>query len=375
MAVDWARHRAEFPALAHWTYLNTATFGQLPRRACEAVAGHFARREELACSDFLSWFEDADRIRGLVARLINCQASDIAFVPNAATALSLLVGGLDWQPGDRIVTLHNEFPNNLYCSALVRDRGVELVETPWKGFYEALTERTRLVALSEVNYINGFRPPLAEIAARLREREILLFVDGTQSLGALTFDAQAVEPDMYAVHAYKWLMSPTGAGFMYVRPSLRERLAPGVIGWRSHRHWRHVDHLHHGTPEFSSDAEKYEGAMLTFPVLYALEASIGLVLEIGPEAIERRVLELAGRLREALRGLGARLPADESPHFNSSIVAARFEGKPASELACALGARRVLVSARHDHLRVSAHFYNTEGDIERLAAALKGVLK
>ena len=374
MAVDWARHRAEFPALAHWTYLNTATFGQLPRRACEAVAGHFARREELACSDFLSWFGDADRIRGLVARLINCQASDIAFVPNAATALSLLVGGLEWQPGDRIVTLHNEFPNNLYCSALVRDRGVELVETPWKGFYEALTERTRLVALSEVNYINGFRPPLAEIAARLREREILLFVDGTQSLGALTFDAQAVEPDMYAVHAYKWLMSPTGAGFMYVRPSLRERLAPSVIGWRSHRHWRHVDHLHHGTPEFSSDAEKYEGAMLTFPVLYALEASIGLVLEIGPEAIERRVLELAGRLRDALRGLGARLPADESPHFNSSIVAARFEGKPASELACALGARRVLVSARHDHLRVSAHFYNNEADLAALEDGLKAVL-
>jgi selenocysteine lyase/cysteine desulfurase len=374
MAVDWREVRKEFPALAGWTYLNTATFGQVPRRATEAVAGHFARRDELACADFLSWFDDADRIRGLIARLMRCEPSDVAFVPNAATALSLLIGGLDWRRGDRIVTLHDEFPNNLYGPVLARRHGVEFVEASWDNFYDQVTARTRLVALSEVNYINGFRPPLAEIAARLREREIVLFVDGTQSLGALTFDARAIQPDMYAVHAYKWLLSPTGAGFMYVRPALRERLAPNVVGWRSHRHWRNVDNLHHGAPEFSSDAEKYEGGMLTFPVLYGMGASLEMILELGPERIERRVLELAGKLRDILRGLGARLPADSSPHFDSSIVAARFEQKPASELARALHARRILVSARHNHLRVSAHFYNTEGDIERLEEGLKAVL-
>ncbi|MBM3748411.1 MAG: aminotransferase class V-fold PLP-dependent enzyme [Acidobacteria bacterium] len=374
MAVDWTALRAEFPALARWTYLNTATFGQTPRRAAEAVARHFARRDELACSDFLSWFDDADRLRGVVAHLMHCRATDIAFVPNAATALSLLIGGLDWRRGERIVTFQNEFPNNLYCPALVQRHGIELVETSWEGFWDALTPRTRLVAVSEVSYINGFRPPLAEIAARLRERGILLYVDGTQSLGALTFDAQAVQPDMYAVHAYKWLLSPNGAGFMYVSPALRERLAPNVIGWRSHRDWRNVDHLHHGTPEFSGDAEKYEGGMLTFPVLCAMEASLEMVLEIGLERIEERVLGLADELRGVLRGLGARLPADESPHFNSSIVAARFEGKSASEIAQELRARRILVSARHGHLRVSAHFYNNQEELAELEAGLKAVL-
>jgi len=374
MAADWAALRAEFPALARWTYLNTATFGQTPRRAAEAVARHFARRDELACADFLSWFDDADRLRGVVARLMSCQATDIAFVPNAATALSLLIGGLDWRRGECIVTFQNEFPNNLYCPALVARHGIELVETSWEGFWDALTPRTRLVAVSEVSYVNGFRPPLEEIAARLRERAILLYVDGTQSLGALTFDARAVQPDMYAVHAYKWLLCPNGAGFMYVSPALRERLAPNVIGWRSHRDWRNVDNLHHGTPEFSPDAEKYEGGMLTFPVLYAMEASLGMILEIGLERIEKRVLGLADKLRGVLRGLGGRLPADESPYFNSSIVAARFEGKNASELARALRQHRVLVSARHGHLRVSAHFYNNEEDLAELAAGLKAVL-
>ena len=373
MAAEWEKIRAEFPALARWTFLNTATFGQMPRRATEAVANHFARRDELACADFLSWFDDADRLRASLARLIGAQPGDIAFVPNAATALGLLMGGLEWRPGDRIVTLESEFPNNLYYPALCRRRGIEFVEARWENFLEAIDERTRLVALSEVNYTNGFRPPAEQIARRVHAAGGLLFLDGTQSLGALRFDVRAVQPDMYAVHAYKWLLSPNGAGFMYVRPSLRERLEPNVIGWRSHRDWRRVDNLHHGAPELVAEAEKYEGGMLGFPALYAMAASVEMILEIGPAAIEQRVIELAGCVRERLRPLGARLLSDEAPHFDSPIVAARF-AKPASSLAQELRARGVLVSARHDHLRVSTHFYNNEADIERLAAEVKALL-
>jgi selenocysteine lyase/cysteine desulfurase len=365
--------RAEFPALGRWTYLNTATFGQMPTRAVEAIARHFARRGELACSDFLSWFDDADRLRGLLARLIHAQPGDIAFLPNVAAALAPLMGGLDWQPGDRIVTLENEFPNSIYAPALERRRGVDFVQAPWERFLDAIDERTRLVLLSEVNYTNGFRPPLTEISRRAREQGALLFVDGTQSLGALQFDVRAVEPDMYAVHAYKWLLSPNGAAFMYVAPALRERLEPQVVGWRSHRAWREVASLHHGAPEFAREAEKYEGGMLASALLYAMEASVGMILELGPAAIEQRAMQLAGFARDRLRQLGARLLSDESPHFDSPIVAARFS-KPAAFLAQQLKARNVLVSARHDNLRVSTHFYNNEADIERLAGELKTLL-
>ena len=98
MAADWQAIRAEFPALARWTFLNTAAYGQLPRRAVEAIDRHLARRDELACHDFLDWFDDADRIRGLIGRLIHAKAEDIAFIPSAAHALALLLGGLDWKP-------------------------------------------------------------------------------------------------------------------------------------------------------------------------------------------------------------------------------------------------------------------------------------
>ncbi len=369
MPVDWAAIRDEFPSLKKWTFLNTATFGQMPRRAVEAVARHFAHRDELACSDFLEWFDDADRLRETVARLIHASAEDIAFVPNASTALSLLIGGLDWKHGDRVVTLAGEFPNNLYYPSLLGEKGVEFVETSWSELPAAITPHTRLVAMSTVNYATGFRAPYEQIVPLLRERGVLLYVDGTQSVGALEVDVSVNGPDMLAVHGYKWLLAPTGAGFVYVRPELRAKLAPNTVGWRSHFDWRNVNRLHHGKPEFVDDAEKYEGGMLSFPLLYAMEASVEMMLEIGPSVIERRVLSLADQCRERLRSLGAEICSE-----NSAIVTAKLEGQDAGALALALKRRGIQVSARHGNLRVSTHFYNNEDDLETLERELRELL-
>lgn len=370
MNPDWAAIREQFPALAGWTYLNSATFGQMPRCGVEAVCRHFARRDRQACSDFIEWFGDADSARVLVARLVRCLPEDIAFIPNASAAFSLLLGGIDWKPGDQVVTLRHEFPNHYHHPAWLARRGVELVETDWDGFYQAVTDRTRVVALSTVNYSTGFRPPVAEIGRFLRERGVLFYVDGTQSVGALEFDIGSVQPDMLSVHGYKWLLSPNGAAFMYVSPALRERLDPAVIGWRSDRGWRDPENLHHGVPEFAASAEKYEGGMLAFPVIYGMAAAVEMILDIGAGAIEKRVLELAQGIRQVLRDAGGDLPFDRHPHYDSQVVCARFEHADPSRIARELAARKVLVSARQGHLRVSAHFYNDETDLRRLSDAL-----
>ncbi|MDQ2898973.1 MAG: aminotransferase class V-fold PLP-dependent enzyme [Acidobacteriota bacterium] len=364
--MSWTEIRSQFPALRHWTFLNTASFGQIPIRAKAALDRHFARRDEFACHDFIEWFDDMDEIRGLAARLIHCAASDIAFIPNASTALSLLIGGLDWKSGDRIVTLQDEFPNHYYYPAHLRHAGVEFVETPFERFYDAIAPRTRLVALSSVNYTTGFRPPLEEISRFLRERDVLFYVDGTQSVGALECDVEKIRPDLLAVHGYKWLLSPNGAGFLYASPALRERLEPAVIGWRSDRNWRGVDRLHHGRPAFSNDAEKYEGGMLPFAILYAMGESIRMILDIGPERIERRALALAAEAAAILQQAGGKVR-----HRDSPIVAADFGERDVSALARALERERVLVAARHGNLRVSPHFYNDEADLARLAEALR----
>jgi selenocysteine lyase/cysteine desulfurase len=175
---------------------------------------------------------------------------------------------------------------------------------------------------------------------------------------------------MFAVHGYKWLLAPNGAGFMYVSPELRSRLQPAVIGWRSHRDWRNHDYLHHGTPEFKEEAEKYEGGMLSFALIYAMGASVQMMLDIGPAEIEKRVLEIAEGTRSVLRRCGASLLCDSLPHHDSPIIAARFPGADASALARALKDRRVLVAARHGNLRVSPHFYNNESDLAEFESAL-----
>jgi len=357
---DWHKIRLQFPALENRAYLNTATFGQLPRRATEAVSNHWRHRDELACTDFLTWYDDADRLRQSIAKLIHASPEDIAFTSSAADSLSIVVAALDLKPSDNIVTLQDEFPNYLYLP--------QVREVPWEYFYDAIDQNTRMVALSEVNYATGFRPPLEEISQFTRERGILLFVDGTQSAGALRVNLQKLKIDIYAVHAYKWMISPPGASFMAISGPARKHLPSHKIGWRSHKTWRNVDNLHHGAPEFADSAEKYEGGGLPNALLYAMEQSVNLMLEIGPAEIEARVLELAESVRGRLRNFGATVNA------GSQIVAAKFPSKDPSFLARELKAKNVNVAARHGFLRISPHFYNNEDDLDQLCEAIKPLI-
>jgi len=322
----------------------------------------------------MEWFADADAIRGAAARLIHGSADDIAFIPNASAGLSTLIGGIDWKSGDQVVTLEDEFPNHYYYPNYLAGRGVEFVETRFERFYEQITARTRLVAVSMLNYSTGFRPPLAEMAKYLRERNVLLYVDGTQGLGALELDVAAIRPSMLSVNGYKWLLAPAGAGFMYVDSAVREWLRPSIIGWRSHHAWRDHENLHHGMPEFGAKAEKYESGMLAFGPLYGMGASIEMMLEIGPRVIEQRVMQLAAIARDVLRRAGGSLAADRDPYYDSPVVTARFEGRDARNLSRELHGRKVEIAARHGNLRVSPHFYNNESDLERFEEELKDVL-
>ncbi|MBN9657179.1 MAG: aminotransferase class V-fold PLP-dependent enzyme [Acidobacteria bacterium] len=367
MTPDWPSIRALYPALQNRTFLNTATFGQLSRLTVEAMNRHFAHRDELACSDFLGWFKDHDGLRGKLATLIQAEASDIAFLPNSNAGLAILMHSIDWREGDEILTLEGEFPNNIYAPAYLSRIGVKLIEAPWPRLLESISDRTRLVAVSSVNYTTGFRVPLAELASALQGRDIRFYVDATQMLGAVRFDFQGIQPDMLAVNCYKWMLAPNGVGFMAVSARQRARMEPLNIGWRSHHDWRNVDNLHLGTPALVETAEKYEGGMLPSSLLYGLEASVDLMLELGPEAIEQRVLALASKTRAALRSIGG----EPLPFEDTAIIASHLPGRDASAVARALKQEGVMVSARHGLLRVSTHFYNDEQDIERLIAALQ----
>ncbi len=361
--MDWGKVREQFPAISQWTYLNTATYGQMSLRSRAAVQKHFDRRDALACQDFLSWFDDMEEIRGMIGQLIHASGDDIAFAGNACTGLALFLSAIDWQAGDKIATVRNEFPNQYSAAGHLHPAGVELVEIT--DFSQPLPPRTRAVIASTVSYTVG----VAVDCVRLRELAdavgALLYLDGTQSLGALQFDVRAVRPDVFSVDAYKWLMSPNGAGFYYVAPELRQRLQPRVIGWRSDQHWRNVNALHNGAPRFSERAEKYEAGMIDFPSIYAMGEALRLVLELGPEVVERRVLELAGYLTAGLKARGADIFFE-----GSNIVSACWAGRDVEPVMERLKAERVLVSMRERRLRISAHIYNNESDIDTLLSLI-----
>jgi selenocysteine lyase/cysteine desulfurase len=374
MSTDWQSVRAEFPSLTHCTWLNSATFGQVPLRAQAAISRHLERRNRLAARDFLFWFEAADGIRREVALLFEAQADDVAYIPNTAYALSLLVNAIDWRHGDEVVTFEEEFPNQIYAAALLEDRGVRLVQGKLRDWANMLSDRTRLAAVSQTNYATGEEAPVTEMAAALRSRGIRFYVDGTQTAGVRRVDFPAMGPDIYAVNGYKWMNSPPGSAFMLVPASTRAWLQPNIVGWRSHHDWRNVNNLHHGKPTFADAAERYEGGMLPFMNLFAMQESIRLLFDVGLGEVEARVLRLAGLVRDVLRDAGASVLGDENPRANGHIVAATLPGHDPGAVARQLETKDILVSARHGFLRVSPHFFNNETDIERFATALRVVL-
>ena len=311
MIADPNRMREAFPVLDEWVYLNSAGFGPVPRFALEAADLFFARRNRGASLDFLDWYSEADHVRASAARLIGASGDDIAFVPNAGAGLGWLMGGIDWQAGDHLVGLAREFPNNLYFPEVLAKAGVRFTRVEVSDgvfsldrFVDALTERTRLVLMSAVNYATGLRVPLEEIGAELRSREIIFYVDGTQSVGALRTDVGAAKIDFLAVDAYKWMLSPPGIGFAYISPRVRDWLAPAIYSWRSHKRWRDVDELHDGAPELPDGAIRYEGGMQNFGGIFALGAVLDWMHELGPGHIEERILDLTSKMRVVLRDRG-----------------------------------------------------------------------
>lgn len=305
--------RRQFTLPAHGAYLNHAAVSPLP--SCVLAAVDRAMREAAPGAEAI-WLErlaECDRVRASAADLLGAgRASEIAFVPNTSTGLSYVAEGLAWREGDNVVTAESEFPSNVYPWLGLADRGVELRRVaevagrvPVDSIAEAMTERTRVVALSSVQYATGFRIDLAAVAELCRARDALLVVDAIQSLGALPLSVAELGIDVCVAGSHKWLMAGEGIGLFYVSERALERVRPVIRGWLSVKDW-------FGPvcdpPEYAEGAARFECGTSNVAGIYALGASVNWLLEIGTEKIARRVLELARRLER-----GSRVWASSSP--------------------------------------------------------------
>ena len=369
------RLRELFPVTRRWAYLNHAGIGPMPRLAAGAVGAVVAGAVEDGDRRWPERNAGVEEARGLVARLLGARdLGSVAFTENTSAALSLVAEGLDWQAGDNVVGAACEFPSNVYPSMNLGRRGVELRLAPEVDGRVPLEEiaarvdgRTRAVALSWVEYASGFRVDLGRIGELCRERGALFVVDAIQGLGALRLDVEAVPVDAVAAAAHKWLLGPEGVAVLWLGPRALDRLVPVRAGWRSMRHMFDWDGLE---LDFPDAARAWECGTLNSMGIHALGESVRLLLELGPEAVERRVLALADRVADGAGLAGWTVASPRGATERSGIVSLSREGVEAREVAERLAAQGIVVADRAGRLRVSPHVYNTEEEVDRALAAL-----
>jgi selenocysteine lyase/cysteine desulfurase len=320
--------------------------------------------------------EEANRVRGLVARLINASPDSIALTRSTAHGLSLLAAGLDWQAGDNVVGAQWEYPANVYPWMSLDARGVEYRQAhPTAGrispdaVFALVDARTRVVALSHVEFWNGFRVDIEAIGAECRRRGIVFAVDVMQSVGALRVDAERMPIDLCAAGAGKWLLGPPGVGFCYIAPHLLDRVRPLVVGPVS---MAAFDQYFDCEYKLAPTARRFEESVVSMLDTAAFGASLELLLEVGVDEIENRVLDLSARLAGGLAERGYELiePWPRSRNESSGIVSFRKPGATHQEVLRDLNAAHVVARAHRDFVRLSPHFYNTEVEVDRVFEVL-----
>jgi cysteine desulfurase/selenocysteine lyase len=368
-------YRHLFPVTEEYAYLNHASVAPYSVPVVRAMDDFVVRRHRQGGLDFQKLEDRLDQVRGLVAQLIDAAPEEIAFISNTSHGLNIVASGIDWREGDNLIGAETEFPANVYPWLNLQRMGVEVRLAPARDnriliedIAALMDERTRLVALSFVEFATGFRNDLRAIGQLCRERGIYFCVDGIQGLGALDLRVTQSPVDFLAAGGPKWLMGPIGAGFFYCRRALIEKLISSRVGW-----WGVVDRddfFCYDSP-LREDARRFEEGSLNFLGLHGLGASLELLLEIGIPRIEEQVLGLTDYLIAGLqeRGYNVTTPI-ASPQERSGIVCFNHPHHAVDDLEQRLSKARVIISKRGQVIRVSPHFYNDETDIDQLLSAL-----
>ncbi|HET9783931.1 MAG TPA: aminotransferase class V-fold PLP-dependent enzyme, partial [Terriglobales bacterium] len=234
--------RDQFPLTHRYAYLNHAAVAPLAQVTRAAMDQHLDEQVTGGALHWSDWLLHYERVRASFARLVNALPDDIALTKNTTEGLCFIAQGLAWAAGDRIVSFETEFPANLFPWLALRARGVQVNLLPEAALGDLARVRAacrgaRLLAVSSVQYLSGYRAPLADFGQICRETGALLVVDGIQSLGAFPLDAPGCGIHALACGGHKWLTGPAGAGFLYVEPGLLHELVPAEPGWFSVDEW------------------------------------------------------------------------------------------------------------------------------------------
>lgn len=353
--------RELFPITERYVYMNVANHGPPSLPVQNAVRGflddwdglsrHGDRRTEETCHSF--------------AKLINAEPDEVCAQPNTSAGLTAVAEALDWERGSNVVVNDLENSANLLPWLAQRRKGVEVRVVEGVGgavrmedVERAVDDETKAVSISHVQWLTGARSDLRTLAGIAHDHGALLVVDGIQAAGSVAVDVERDGVDFYACGSYKWLLGPSGAGFLYVRDELIESLEPPVYGYRA------TESFELKGSTLKDTAHRMELGEPAYLCFVGTKAGIDMFLELGPREIEGRVLKLSGLLHDGLSELGAEVVSPSDPECRSGVVS--FTTGDDGSLHEGLRESGFVVSLRSAGIRVSVDFYNTEEEVERL---------
>lgn len=376
-------YRYLFPVTKKHIYFNHAGVAPISLRVADAVNLYNQDSLHNGYTAAAAWEKHFSVVRRDCATLIGAEPQEVAFVKSTSHGISLVAGGLNLQAGDEVILSESEFPSNVYPWMAQEKRGIRLKKIPEENgelridrLDDLVTPRTKVVALSWVQYGSGYRLPLEKVGAWCRDRGIYFFVDAIQGLGAFPLDVQKAKIDFLAADAHKWILGHEGIGIFYARKDLIPQIEPLLLGWNSVENPWDFDHYDFRLAE---DARRFEEGSPNGLSIYGLGAAVRLLLEIGVARISERVLALTDQLQKAMLALGMLPRHSQNPEHRSGIVSFNFPSSEASnnlaELHRHLLKEKIFCSVRRGGLRFSPHFYNSEAEIQKTADAVRDFLQ
>jgi cysteine desulfurase/selenocysteine lyase len=367
-----------FPVTARRIFLAHAGVAPLPGPSVEALK-HEAERAGIA-QENPDFMVEIEAIRRVGARLINAASDEVALLGPTSLGLNLVANGLPWREGDEVIFYPDDYPANVYPWQALAERGVRLVPLQPERLGEitpdlvrqALTPRTRLVALASCHFLSGYRLDYETIGEELTRAGVLFCLDAIQSLGATPIDVRHV--DFLAADSHKWMLGPLGAGIFYVKRKHFATLRPSLVGaWNV----RSPGYVAQPEVHFEETARRYEPGSLNMLALFGMKASLELILGLGVKQIEARLLDLRTFAEDRLLAAGFRVlgHANRRSQKSGIITVALDDESRARDVFRRLREAGIDVSLRQTRagvscLRLSPHFYNLEGEIDEVVKFL-----
>ncbi len=365
--------RSEFPVTAECVYFNCAGEGPMPLSAWDVYSRTAKRKLTPHITELNEYFDIPARCRELAAQLTGADPSEIGLTNSTNFGINTASNSIAFERGDEIVLMKGQFPCNVYPWLMLEKKGVRTVFLDYADGRIPLerinTDNCRVLAIGSVHFCSGIRADIKEVSAFCKSNDILLVVDGTQGIGVINDMHATLGVDIVACSGHKWLLSPVGTGFLYVRKGLFDAVPPVFQGWRSFNRQRHFKNLIDYSPEMNLTAERYELGSQSLEQLSAFAANMKFILDIGLENIERHVFALTDALSEIIKANGCELVSPRGEKNRSSILS--FRSREGEALFDKLKENKVICSFREAAVRLSVHFFNDETDVLKFEDVLK----